>query len=271
MAKEKLFATEADLVAKFCELIDPDNRRNPSNLPKWTPYHETAGWDLLLVGEAGAQIGIEAKLSLNPKVLDQALPGRWADVAGPDFRAVLVPGDGLQNHMDTIARHLGITVIRVSSRSGWNGKQTYDFSPHLPDLKSPYDRQDWPDWLPARRCNLPDYVPDVTGGHSAPVALTDWKIRAIKLLIILERRGYVTRRDMKALSISPSRWTDAWHGFLAAGEGGYVRNGRTPDLKAQHPTNWAQIEADYETWSKGVETAGKLGLVAQSTTQAAGA
>lgn len=270
MSKAKLFASEAELVAKFAELVADDCseerwRTNPAHRPRWTLYHETAEWDLLLAHPSGVQIGIEAKLSLNPKVLEQALPGRWTDERGPDFRAVLVPVDGLQHHMASLARHLGIVVIAVGARQGWNGKQVFHFDPSLPDVGgSLWQLKDWPNWLPAQRCKLPDYVPDVTGGHAAPVALTDWKIRAIKLLILLERRGAVTRRDMKALGISPSRWTDAYQGFLAAGEGGYVRCGRTPDLKAQHPTNWAQIEADYETWGKGVETAGRLGLEAQA-------
>jgi hypothetical protein len=69
-------------------------------------------------------------------------------------------------------------------------------------------------------------------------------------MILLERRGRVTRGDMKALQISPTRWTDSWHGFLRAdpAAGGYVPCERTPDLKAQHPTNWAEIEADYDKW-----------------------
>jgi hypothetical protein len=266
MAKVKLFDAEAELVAKFSELVadacsEQRWRTNPTHRPRWTLYHETAGWDLLLAHEGGAQIGIEAKLSLNPKVLVQALPGRWAEQSGPDFRAVLVPHDGLQHYTDELACHLGIVVIYVGAREGFNGKQVFHFRPDLPDPRGgPYQLQDWPNWLPAKRCELPDYVPDVTGGHAAPVALTDWKIRAIKLLILLDRRGYVTRQDMKVLGISHSRWTDNWNGFLARGEDGYVRCTRTPDLKAQHPTNWAQIEADYETWAKGIETAGRLNL-----------
>lgn len=260
MAKVRLFSSEADLVAKFCELIDPDSRRNSSVAPRWVAYHETAGWDLLLAHDSGCQIGVEAKLTLNPKVLDQSLPGRWADDCGPDFRAVLVPDDGLQHYTANLACHLGLTVISVRTRKGWNGTVGYDYGPHLPDPKSLYDRLDWPDWCPAQRCKLPDYIPDVSGGRSSPVQLSEWKIRAIKLLILLERRGYVTRRDMKALQISSTRWTDHYHGFLSPGPDGYVRNARTPDLRAQHPTNWGQIEADFETWSKGVETAGRLGL-----------
>jgi len=184
VAKERVFTSEADLVAAFCDSIDPSKwARNQDAAPKWTAYHETAGWDLLLVhNETGEQIGIEAKLTLNAKVLEQALPSRW-DVEGPDHRAVLVPSDGLQHHLTRIAHHLGIVVLvchsyRPGSRSGptW----AHSFRPYLPqDGWS----EDWPNWCPPQRCKLPDYVPDVTGGHAAPIKLSEWKIKAIKLLI----------------------------------------------------------------------------------------
>lgn len=262
MSKAKLFTSEADMVAAFCSLIDPARwARNPEHAPRWTQYHETAGWDLLLVHETGIQVGIEAKLSLNAKVLEQALPSRWADPSGPDYRAVLVPTDGLQHHLARLARHVGITVITISGERAPDGALRHVYSnPGLPDEKHTYSLTDWPNWCPLERCKLPEYVPDVSGGKAAPIQLSPWKIKAIKLLILLERRGAVTRRDMKALGLSPTRWTDHYNGFLRPGPDGYVRSGLTPDLKAQHPVNWAQIEADYDTWSKGVETAGRLGL-----------
>ncbi len=249
MAKERLFSSEADLVAKFCGRIDPVH---------WTQYHETAGWDLLLVHNTGVQIGIEAKLGLNAKVLEQALPGHYSSQAGPDFRAVLVPVDGLQGHLQTIARHLGIVVIVVySSGRSMDEKNRYHFNPSLPD-GSMWGLSDWPNWCPGQRCRLPDYVPDVTGGHSAPLQLSEWKIRAIKLLILLERNGSITRADIKALGMSPTRWTDRFNGFLTAGSTGYIRNAMTPDLKRQHPTNWAQIEADFAKWSPGLSLPPRL-------------
>ncbi len=267
MGKARLFSTEAELVAAFCTCIDPARwAKDPAYAPKWVAYHETAGWDLLLAHpETGEQIGIEAKLSLNAKVLEQALPGRWASGDGPDYRAVLVPADAIQHHMAALARHLGIVVVAVSAdergryNTGFDCR--FDYRPALPRGDSlTYDQ--WPQWCPAKRCTLPDYVPDVMGGHAAPVKLSEWKIKAIKLLILLERNGAVTRRQMKALQISPTRWTDHFHGFLSPGPDGYVRNARTPDLKAQHPTNWAQIEADFDKWSVGVATAARLGLEA---------
>lgn len=70
-------------------------------------------------------------------------------------------------------------------------------------------------------------------------------------MILLDRRGYVTRHDMKLLQISPSRWTERHAGYLSPDtiKGGYVRNERTPDLKAQHPVNYVQIEADFDKWA----------------------
>lgn len=263
MSKSQHFPTEAALVAKFCELVAARSEREP----KWTPYHETGGWDVLLVGADGTQIGIEAKLSLNAKVIEQALPqSRWSDAIGPDCRAVLVPEEGLQNHLAEICHHLGIVVISVSARENWRKTGfTFDFSPRLPDVNSRWDCRDWPDWLPAERHKLPEYVPDVIGGHASPLTLSQWKIRAIKLLILLDRYGVVTRKDMKALDLSPTRWTAAYHGFLDRTPEGYVRSARTPDLKAQHPVNWAQIEADFDTWAPKVRSP-DLALTAQSLT-----
>jgi hypothetical protein len=58
---------------------------------EWIVYPETCGWDMLLVHrEGGWQIGLEAKLTLNAKVLSQAIDGRRFTRPAPDFRAVLV-------------------------------------------------------------------------------------------------------------------------------------------------------------------------------------
>lgn len=254
MTKEPTFGTEAALVEEFCAWVEKWNTNRNRSTSKWTVYPETAGWDLLLVNEDGVQIGIEAKLSLNAKVICQALPdNRWVEATGPDYRAVLVPSRDVQGHFHPIASALGLSIITISKADRWGGTHV-DVSPsHLPDEASGYDwdLRGWFSWLPAKRAPLPEYVPDVSGGKPCPVALTDWKIRAIKLIILLDRRGYVTRADMKHLGISPTRWTDAYHGFLTPDRivGGYVRNGRTPDLRAQHPVNFVQIEADYATWA----------------------
>lgn len=242
------FATEKELVSAFLEWLTAAG-------PEWVAYPETAGWDLLLVHrENGLQLGIEAKLALNAKVLCQALDGSnsiWNTV-GPDFRAALVPLAGLQLHFGAICQHLGLAVLALQARApGSCGGGRWSLSQPLPNRNGETYGGWWP-WCPERRCALPDYRPDVVGGVPAPVQLTDWKIQAIKLLIILDRRGVVDRSHLRALRLSPTRWTARNHGYLTPGRGGYVRCDRTPDLKKIHPVNYAEIEADFDKWSDSV-------------------
>lgn len=235
----KQFQNEAEMVGRFCADL-----ANSHTGKKWTIYHETGDFDLLLVESGtGIQVGIEAKLALNLKVLTQALPRYIWQEDGPDYRGVLVPRGKVQGCLSELAPRLGIGIIgyEPAGRFGY-------FSPNLPDENLEYSNaSQWYPWLPLRRCLLPDYVPDVTGGHSAPIKLTAWKIRAIKLCILLDRLGYVTRGDMKSLGISPSYWTQPG-GYLTPENGRYVRCSRTPDFRAQHPRSYAEIEVDFPKW-----------------------
>jgi hypothetical protein len=268
MKRPSPFASEAELVAAFCEYVERAYNQNDRR-SSFTFYHETAGWDLLLVEqETGIQIGIEAKMSLNAKVIVQALEGddsrHFFGRSGPDYRAVLVPnGSSVQQCFPSICRRLGLAVIVVYDQHerGWD-RSGKPHVPHwaitgtghgLPDENSFYGN-DWHSWLPDERIKLPDYVPDVQGGKVSPVALTDWKIRAIKLFVLLDRQGFVTRANMKALGLSPTRFTDSYNGFLATDKarGGYVRHDQSPDLRGQHPVNYAEIEADWEKWGPEV-------------------
>lgn len=247
------YPTEAAMVEAFVAEVKRKGGCVSWRGQTWVPYAETGGFDLLLVEEkTGLQIGIEAKLSLNAKVLAQAIPRQYYfSDTGPDYRAVLVPQNKCQLHMKEIAAALGITVITIWPSEMRRGNAGADIRPyHLPSQET-YGTYEWFPFIPAQRVKLPEYVPDVCGGHSAPVALTHWKIKAIKLMILLERRGYVTRHDMKLLQISPSRWTERHAGYLSPDtiKGGYVWNERTPDLKAQHPVNYVQIEADFDKWA----------------------
>jgi hypothetical protein len=107
---DRTFASEADMVARWLERLAANDRDK-----KWTVYPETAGWDLLLVHRDAYQLGIEAKLSLNAKVIAQALAGSnnyWCK-DGPDYRAVLVPADKVQLHLGPIARALGLGILTV--------------------------------------------------------------------------------------------------------------------------------------------------------------
>ncbi len=237
------FVSEAAVVTAFLEAMKYKYGQGRD----WTVYPETADWDLLLVHRDGYQLGIEAKLKLNPKVVAQALNGQhnvWGGADGPDYRAVLVPNDGLQQHMRGICDAIGLGVITIRPNAH-QGSQWLN----LPDEKDHHSRA-WSNWCPSVRCKLPDYVPDVQAGIAAPIQLTDWKVKAIRLMLVLERRGYVTRADMKAIGISPTRWTDAFYGYLDRTEDRrFVRNERTPDLQAQHPEVWIKIKDEMPQWT----------------------
>jgi len=155
-ARPKHFATEADLCAAFIKGVEHQARRRGS---AWTPFAETAGWDILLVRNAdGFQIGIEAKLKLNAKVFAQALESPWHREEGPDCRAVLVPRTE-NNELSALAPYVGLTVIGV--RAVTEGDSWRDvFYPHLPEPDEPrYSLGDWRELMPLRRHQLPDFVP----------------------------------------------------------------------------------------------------------------
>ncbi len=146
--------SEADLCSDFM-LSLPEN---------WTPYPETAGFDILLVEKAsGMQIGVEAKLKLNAKVVNQIIENRYAVTApGPDFRAVLVP-ETTNHELAAICDFVGITVIGVRTyENSWSKNRTVYFNPCLPDVGAGrYTSSTWHHMAPVQRCALPDFVPDV--------------------------------------------------------------------------------------------------------------
>jgi len=241
-----IFASEAELCAAFISQI-------PAT---WVAYPETGGFDIMLARRSdGVQIGIEAKLKLNAKVIEQIAPAShwYGRDEQPDYRAILVPW-GCSGSLSGICKLLALTVIRMKSKAiyledrRWNRAAT-KFDPSLPDQGEWWHwREEWHDWCPDRRVTLPDYVPDVIAGASAPLALTEWKVKAIKIAIVLERRGYVTRADFKALKIDSSRWINGGWLDRGAARGQYVAGRYTPDFRKQHPINYGQIEADFAKW-----------------------
>lgn len=150
-----------------------------------------------------------------------------------------------------ICGYIGLTVIRVSARGPadkYVAKYAKTFEPALPRAKDHHWNETWFEQAPLRRHDLPEYVPDVPAGASAPLQLTDWKIAAIKIAVTIERLGYVTRQDFKHHGIDYRRWIAPGYGWLEAAEGRYTKGDRFPDFKRQHPVVYAQIEADAEKW-----------------------
>lgn len=256
------FETEAALCQAFLRGI-PD---------EWLPYPETAGWDILLVHRTGGwQIGVEAKLTLNAKVLVQAIDGRRHE-AGPDFRAVLVGRVVAENA--EIARALGLTVIVPKSERAevdWGpfagftkqGPRIPQFHPELPKVETlarisdwwgDWDKQTWFDCFPTRRHKLPDYVPEVACGVPSPMILSDWKIKAMRVCVWVEKHQIITRAQFKKLGIDPSRWMNGHWLTAGANRGDWVAGKSFPadQMRREHPAIYARIEADYPEWSQKV-------------------
>lgn len=237
MKKPEPFSSEADMCADFISAVGKE----------WTAYAETCGWDILLSRNSdGFQIGIQAKLKLNAQVIAQAIErnrGWSAEQPGPDYRAVLVPFDRT-GHFEAIAAYIGITIIRVRPRQDRYGPRFY---PKLPAGTHAYFDA-WHEQITLRRHPLPEYIPDVRAGASAPLRLTPWKIAGIKIAVTLEIRGFVTRADFKAHGIDHRRWIAAGEGWLQPGNGGYVAGPRMPDFKTMHPRVYEEITADAEKW-----------------------
>lgn len=250
------FASEADLCARFIAAATGqiDDFRQPYAVPRksnWVAYPETGGFDVLLVRRKdGFQIGIEAKLHLNQTVLTQALEGgSWYDplAPGPDCRAVLVPDGSGREPLSLIAAYCGITIIRCLGADARRGPV---FQPYLPHPLADWQADpNWRENLPVRRVVLPDYVPDVAAGSSAPIKLTTWKIGAIRLAILMERRGLITRADFAHLRVDHRRWVGERWVEVDGAKGGWVPGPRWPDFAGQHPKNYAEIAADFEKWA----------------------
>ncbi len=227
------------------------------NKKEWVAYPETAGFDILLVRASdGCQIGIEAKLVLNPKVVAQVLPLRSTyGVVGPDYRAVLVPETKCGNELSAICAALGITVIHWRGPSASPYVRGPLFHPDLPSSQFQWiEAERWVNWCPAQRERVPEFVPDVSAGASGPLKLSEWKIKAIKIAVLLETRP-VTRADFKAIGIDPSRWVDPRVGWLERTEAGYVARPGMPDFRAQHPKNYEEIRDALPRWIADVEKA----------------
>lgn len=237
MAKQKPFPSEIALCAAFI-----------AALPKgWTAYAETGGFDILLVrDEDGLQIGVQAKLRFNVEVVNQAIERYQGCIAVaapmPDCRAVLIPDD--ENHrFDRICVCLGVTVIRMR---GAGQRSSRPFEPCLPKADFNGWGETWHEMAPARRCVLPAYVPDVAAGSRAPIQLTEWKIKAIKIAILLAKRGCVERADFSSLRIDHRRWLAS--GWVKVENGRFV-TGRLPDFKSQHPVVYGKIADDFARWA----------------------
>lgn len=238
MKRAKHFATEADLCVAFIAW---------AKVRGYICYPETSGWDILMVDAEGRQTGVEAKLDLNLKVISQAMKESWyREGPGPDHRAVLVPEtrEGVEPILATCGIHLYVPQsCAYTTDAGMYGlKWKFDAQYHEPAMF---------DWNPSVRCAIPEFMPDVPCGVPSPRTLSPWKVGALRVLALLELKGWVNRDDIRASGNDPRRWCASDGYLMQLGEGRWGRKSTTPTFDIHHPTVYAEIRN---------ETAKKLGL-----------
>lgn len=241
MKRAPKFNTEADLCTAFIAWMkgEAGQYNRGKRTPDWAAYAETAGWDILLVAADGTQIGVQAKLRFNLKVLEQAVPhcwDAWRD-CGPDYRAILVP----DRDRDAIELCGALGLMLFAPAGQWYGDDGIATA-FAPGLDMEHGSGGWHYWSPRTRCPLPEFVPDVVAGASGPVQLTKWKIQALRIVARLEIRGYVTRQDFRVLGIDPRRWLGP-QGWLVADPArpGEFTRAEGLDFDRQHPVVYAEV------------------------------
>lgn len=223
--REKKTESEAKLCQDFIEWASANS--------DWVPYAETAGFDILLAAPDGSQLGIHAKRNFNATLLRQALPDdTYYAIGGTDYRGILIP----EHNRDVydVCESIGLLYFHRVTKT-YRSKNEHVFAPKL----TGFDR--WPHWNPEKRFRLPEYIPDVAAGVKCPVRLTEWKIAALKIIALIDVRGFVTRQDFKELGIDHRRWTNPMSRWLEIdGEGRYIR-GKKLTFDKQHPRVYRQI------------------------------
>lgn len=202
----------------LCEAFAADARSHG-----WVVYPEQGGWDILLV-RRGVQVGVQAKLVANTKVLVQALPDnritasnyrervqRALHAKGPHYRAVLLgsyPGRTPHSkkvaatEFNVLARHLRIVVLtpphglhgwRGWVRCGWEYNQCVGW--RLDRFDALFYR-----WFPRNLEYVPPFVPDHAAGIPCPRVVGPWQIAAVKMELRYEKKGYVTLLDAREVA-----------------------------------------------------------------------
>ncbi len=241
--KKATFASESEMCAHFI-----------SKLPaEWITYPEWGNWDILLVRHSdGFQIGIEAKLRLNAKVISQAAENAYqCNTPGPDCRAILIP-KGSNLDFQPVCNILSLQIIEIESENSKSPSTVNWYRPKLPNPDRASPAGNFKEFYPTERLELPEIIPIVEAGKPSPIKLTPWKIKAIKLDILLKKHGMVTRKLFKALNLSTTLFLHSGNGWMHKGteRGVWERGPNFPDLRTGCEENYDELEKRYKTWAK---------------------
>ena len=152
---------------------------------KWIVYPEQGGWDLLLVRNS-IQVGIQAKLRPNIKLLSQSIVPEEYD--GPHYRAIAVGNLTQAERIDItkITKELRLVFIDMSIHP------TYWLYNSLSVAPIRHYRH-----FPKKPLWIPPFVPDLPAGVPSPKNVSPWKVSAVKLEIIAMNKGWVSIIDAR--------------------------------------------------------------------------
>lgn len=239
--KDKPYKFESE--AELCS-----NLMDAARAEGFKVYPETSGWDILLERD-GVQLGIQAKLHANFSVVAQALPSAYywqkrpRPAKGPAFRCVAVPKcDGAFKHVCMRCKIVVMTpdtLGRFDLRY-WKDLAFYDWKPELPS------------WVPP-------FEPDLQAGVPSPVSVTPWKLKAVKLSLLLLEQGFITTKDASAFGINIKGWVQSkWIKQSGQKQGRLTRYVRTEKRLPHERFPEAIVPGDYEPYTK---LEGKVGVV----------
>lgn len=218
-SKEKI--SEAELCRRFIAYAEPQG---------WKAYAETGGWDIVLVKD-GVQIGVQAKLRFNATLMRQLLPGNHGR-RGPNYIAALLPNS--DSDVSQVLEQCGVIYFYPHNNMQWDDRIT-QYAPL--DLGLQYR----PQWDFEEQIELPEYLPDVPAGDSAPVQLTPWKVGALRLFAMIEHQGFATKNDMDRILVNPRFFVQSeWIAYDRHAKR-YIKGPKEPRAVKQHPQVYQQI------------------------------
>lgn len=173
----------------------------------WKVYPETSGFDILIVKDI--QIGIQAKLKSNVEVLAQVIYGQQQPSnihykyknPSPHIRAVLVPH--ASSEFKQVANALNIFVIEGAILTCDIETMTPYYAKNIINIDG-YNKKHL--IIPDKLCWVPEIEFDTPAGVKSPKSITEWKIKAVKICLLLHERGFITQQDFKDAKLSITLW-----------------------------------------------------------------
>lgn len=207
------FTKETELCQAFLDSL-PD---------VWRKYPEQGDWDFI-IQRGLTQIGVQAKLVADLKVLTQALPSCPGEPKiGPHYRAVLIGRwsgrtvkAALRSRSEfcALARHLRLLVLRPPDLwrnaavrpLGWKRFDRWlpvdrmiNYTQML--KRPPWEKLKWRyyRWHPSSPIWVPPFEPKLPAGVPSPSHVSAWQLAALALHRICEDKGWICLNDARKI------------------------------------------------------------------------